>query len=118
MQAANQKPKPNMTTNTTDTTTHSPTPWRRDSSIGIIYDPSGNMALQYLEEPEHPITEANATHIVHCVNLHDELVAELKACDSAFACWQLGQIPGRPEDILALIGSVRKALARAEGREG
>src|SRR5262245_4827713 len=41
----------------------------------------------------------------------DELLDALKACDEAFASWQIGQIPGRPEDILALIVRVRSAIA-------
>lgn len=57
------------------------------------------------------------------MGLHDqitELEAEnrmlrnaLEACDKAFASWQLGQIPGRPEDILRLIFQVRGALSEA-----
>lgn len=39
------------------------------------------------------------------------LIAALEACDRAFVNWQIGQIPGRPEDILALINQVRSALA-------
>jgi hypothetical protein len=38
------------------------------------------------------------------------MVDVLKRCDHAFASWQCGQIPGRPEDILALIVDVRAAL--------
>lgn len=98
---------------TTDTTTHSPTPWRRDSSIGIIYDPSGNMALQYLEEPEHPITEANATHIVRCVNLHDELVAALKALVIEGECVRCGKAPGA--DFARYLAEARAIVAKAKG---
>src|SRR6185369_15263251 len=43
------------------------------------------------------------------------LFEALKLCDSAFICWQVGQIPGRPEDILALITKVRAAIALAKG---
>ena len=46
----------------------------------------------------------------------DVLLAALRQCDNAFVSWQIGQIPGRPEDILALIATVRAAIARAEGR--
>lgn len=41
----------------------------------------------------------------------------LMECDVAFCHWQLGQIPGRPEDILALINVVRQAIAAAEGEQ-
>lgn len=40
----------------------------------------------------------------------DRLKAALVKCDLAFVNWQIGQIPGRPEDILALITEVRAAL--------
>lgn len=39
-----------------------------------------------------------------------ELEGALDACDSAFVSWQVGQIPGRPSDILALIHRVRTVL--------
>lgn len=45
-----------------------------------------------------------------------KLLAALKGCDRAFAAWQAGQIPGRPEDILALVVEVREAIAAAEGK--
>ena len=41
----------------------------------------------------------------------------LNKCDIAFTNWQVGQIPGRPEDILALIVQVRAALALADAAE-
>ncbi len=40
----------------------------------------------------------------------EEALDALKDCDLAFANWQVGQIPGRPEDILALITKVRNAI--------
>jgi len=45
------------------------------------------------------------------------LLEALKLCDSAFICWQVGQIPGRPEDILALITKVRAAIALEKGEK-
>lgn len=45
-----------------------------------------------------------------------DLLEALKACDDAFAGWQAGTVPGRPEDILALIVKTRAAIAKAEGR--
>lgn len=56
-----------------------------------------------------PHGEANARLIAAA----PDLLAALKSCDDAFAGWQIGVVPGRPEDILALIGKVRSALARA-----
>lgn len=43
-----------------------------------------------------------------------EALAALRLCDEAFASWQVGQIPGRPDDILALTSRVRAALEQAE----
>lgn len=48
---------------------------------------------------------------------HQELLGALEDCDNAFAAWQVGQIPGRPEDILRLIMKVRSAIAKAKGVE-
>lgn len=45
-----------------------------------------------------------------------DMLAALNKCDSAFVAWQVGQIPGRPEDILALITEVRAAIAKAGGQ--
>ncbi len=45
-----------------------------------------------------------------------ELLAACEACSDVFASWQVGQVPGRPADILALIVKVRAAVAKA--REG
>lgn len=45
-----------------------------------------------------------------------EMLEALKACDEAFAMWQVGGIPGRPEDILKLIVDVRSAIAKATGK--
>lgn len=47
-----------------------------------------------------------------------DLLQALKGCDKAFVSWQLGQIPGRPDDILALIRDVRNAIAKAEADHG
>jgi len=35
-----------------------------------------------------------------------ELLAAAEKCSDAFVSWQVGQIPGRPEDILNLITQV------------
>lgn len=57
--------------------------------------------------------EANARLIAAA----PELLATMKSCDEAFADWQVGQIPGRPDDILALVTRLRAAIAKAEGRD-
>lgn len=45
---------------------------------------------------------------------NERLREALRACDKAFVSWQVGQIPGRPEDILALIAKARAALSATE----
>ena len=56
--------------------------------------------------------EANARLIAAA----PELLEACNRCDAAFATWQVGQIPGRPEDILALVQFLRAAISKAEGR--
>lgn len=56
---------------------------------------------------------ALARYLTHAANVLPAAVAALEECDAAFAAWQVGQIPGRPEDILRLIALVRSALAQA-----
>ncbi len=46
-------------------------------------------------------------------NNYDDMLEALEACDTAFVSWQVGQIPGRPEDILSLITKVRNAIKKA-----
>ncbi len=55
--------------------------------------------------------EANARLIAAA----PDLLAVSVRCDCAFASWQIGQIPGRPEDILALITDLRAAVSKAIG---
>lgn len=43
-----------------------------------------------------------------------ESLAALRACSEAFAGLQVGQVPGRPDDILALTARVRAALEKGE----
>ena len=61
--------------------------------------------------PFNPEDEANARLIAAA----PEMLAALEACNAAFSSWQVGQIPGRPDDILALVTKVRAAIAKTEG---
>jgi hypothetical protein len=61
------------------------------------------------------LTSISMANALTLLRSHDAMMAALKDCDNAFAAWQIGQIPGRPEDILALITKVRSAIANAEG---
>ena len=75
---------------------HTPTPWEvhRNNSVAICsvkkdYD-GDDTVIGFLEtrgrinfpsiksSPKFTTQEANAKHIVHCVNLHDELIAMLE----------------------------------------
>ena len=47
--------------------------------------------------------EANAAHIVRCVNAHDELVAALEAITAAVDSWQDDDQPMDASDFIALI---------------
>lgn len=58
--------------------------------------------------------EANFALLISAPRLlrdNQALKIALEDCDLAFTNWQIGQIPGRPEDILSLIAKVRAALA-------
>lgn len=73
-------------------TSRTPGPWTANAQ-GEIYSPKGDL--------------------IACAA--PELLEACKACDRAFVSWQVGQIPGRPEDILALISQVRAVIAKVEG---
>ena len=70
-------------------------------------------AMCNTKEPFSEEQRATASLFVTAVNSFEPLVKALEHCDKAFVSWQLGQIPGRPEDILALIVEVRAALELA-----
>lgn len=94
---------------------HTPGPWKWRSGYNgmdgvgeeiFTHDRNDGMWLAYGSNQE-----ANARLIAAA----PELLAALERCDLAFADWQVGVVPGRPEDILALIAQVRAALAKATG---
>jgi hypothetical protein len=66
--------------NKTETAQHTPTPWDivqfDDEDKPIIIGPNGDERIAVMQGNEP--SEANAQHIVHCVNLHDELVQALE----------------------------------------
>lgn len=112
-------------------TTHTMTPWgkprptARKFDAWIIPTPHGDMIIQTnpgCGEREH---EANARHIVKCVNMHDELLEALRAC--VIPLERLGDFVGNtdkggvsglgPFDRCAILLAVRDALAKAERGE-
>src|SRR5574338_1639700 len=104
---------------------HTPTPWKL-SEEGIIAAQSATpataggapnpallrtpvIALPPVDYPDYSQFktsdwDADAAHIVHCVNTHDQLVAALKMIESCLT----------PEDNDITAQTVRKALASAE----
>ena len=99
---------------------HTPLPWTvqpAEQSANkipkIIVDGKPGF-IASLGFPHEGKREANGALIVRAVNSHADMLAALNNCDRAFVSWQLGHIPGRPEDILVLIGQVRAAIAKAE----
>lgn len=101
---------------------HTPTPWRVEAYSGEPYTEgpgdlrivgSNNISPALIFGGFHTIPElaGNAAHIVHCVNLHDELVAMLarhysnhKPCGHDFDCVCLGD-------------EARALLSRARGEK-
>lgn len=88
-------------------TTPTPTPWIAEVDLAprwVITNGPKSLAVTVGGNDE-----ANARHIVHCVNVHDELIAALQLILSAKGdCAKAGFTV---EDI------ARAALAKAEGSE-
>lgn len=78
-----------------------------DDAMVIADDGSSDGEYERTIEPDSPHARLIAAA--------PELLEALNDCDHAFAAWQMGVVPGRPEDILALIAKVRAAIAKAEG---
>jgi len=117
-------------------TQHTPTPWflnPRENKYQAVGNPKEMAILESIGHAKFdalsigaengqvaiiPLDESNkgnAEFIVRACNSHDDMLEALEDCDRAFALWQIGQIPGRPEDILALIAKTRKAIQKARG---
>lgn len=63
---------------------HTPTPWKVYQCGGVQIGQEGTgEAICSMWGDKHE-GEANAAHIVKCVNMHDELVGALKECAEAF----------------------------------
>jgi hypothetical protein len=94
------------------TATHTPTPWRvtdadcctdGDDVKATILADSGRL-ICHIDRDYRAPAEANAAHIVRCVNAHDELIAALRY---ALDCAERGDVTD--------MQPVRDALARAKG---
>lgn len=75
------------------------TGFRDDVAVGPVFQPSAEEIAN-----------------VNLIAAAPDLLAALKACDNAFANWQIGAVAGRPEDIFALVVQVRDAVAKAQRR--
>lgn len=60
---------------------HTPTPWQHRTAIGIVDGDNELIADTYKSPYALDAIIANAAHIVHCVNVHDQLVAALRLVD-------------------------------------
>lgn len=98
-------------------TAHTPGTWEVSSGT-IIASPEGKVLAQCapigiegfdvtLEE-----AEANAAHIVHCVNCHEELVAHLKMAKDLIA----SLMDGKDEASKDIHTQIREMIAREEGK--
>mgnify|MGYP000747659551 CR=1 FL=1 len=108
--------------------THTPTPWKFaqesiDPEWAIVTDADGNIIANVNSEtgPDIPPLvstkmprDANAAHIVHCVNNHDALLQALKALVREI---DLSKLNVRKDfSLLNAHAYATKTLAQAEGK--
>lgn len=90
---------------------HTPGPWRLAGTEIWAGPKRIAFGKGAYDEKDRAIQKANARLIA----ADPDLLEALEKADQTFISWQVGQIPGRPEDILAVIEMVRAALAKAKG---
>lgn len=91
---------------------HTPTPWRVDGADIVSPSECAVVAtVQWCGEGRDGESEANAAHIVRCVNAHDELVA---ACQLAF---KRGEGNNDEEHDHELYAALKAALAKVADYE-
>lgn len=106
---------------------HTPTPWLYTPHAatigGVIWHQFGMapvlIASIYSDTNKSGIgageTEANAAHIVRCVNAHDKLVAALRdLCERDWAYIGGDADTGNPDSLYSRVKRARAALAEAE----
>jgi hypothetical protein len=105
---------------------HAPVPWHvlpPDSddrrwfimrTVGVADVPPEKFYICILSCGDDRRDQADARHIVRCVNSHDDLVA---ACDDAIDLFERLQTPGSPpwEYVPAEVAKLRAAIAKAKG---
>jgi hypothetical protein len=100
---------------TTKAVTYTPGPWKvATNPFWVVTDAKGYHPNIAKMGDDGITSQANARLIAAA----PDLLEALEECDQAFTSWQVGQIPGRPEDILGLVHHVRNAIARARGEAG
>lgn len=99
-----------------------PTPWslnKDEKGITFIQGNTRGWGWDHLAEVDTsgdaPEIEANAAHIVHCVNMHDELVAALQTLEIEAEGYGELYTPGGIADRKwkATLARVRKVLVKA-----
>ena len=101
---------------------HTLGPWTTDDSR-TIKTQSGEFFLSYLKDKDnnskwkaaYAELDANTRRIVHCVNMHDELLEALKNALNILAGVATGDLKTIKADSPA-IALCRKAIAHAEGK--
>ena len=107
----------------TTKTTHTPTPWKVAFPSGHIYEPATGFHVATM----HPdilgfdarICEANAAHIVRCVNEREELLGTIESLFTLFICDTLS-VPAKKRtwhvegNIQGALDNANSILARAE----
>ncbi|MBV8661481.1 MAG: hypothetical protein JO107_00130 [Hyphomicrobiales bacterium] len=96
---------------------HTLTPWRIVKRMAVRGEQyfrivSGNDSVVARTYGDSVGDEADASHIVKCVNAHDEMLAALRGIDAAL-CEGFDTQKGRMSGRRALI-AVRAAIAKAE----
>jgi len=100
------------------TATHTPTPWRVGGhcqpfqivhSVRIANGTFVNDSVAYVPETREEY-EANAAHIVRCVNAHDRLVAALRIAMSVIKAHH-AESDVRLKDARALLAEIEKGQA-------
>lgn len=112
--------------NPTTKQTPAPTPWQlyQTTETWRIYSGDWEVAESICGRSDAQ-REANARQIVHCVNMHDELLEALRAC--VIPLERLGDFVGNtdkggvsglgPFDRCAILLAARDALAKADKGE-
>ena len=89
---------------------HTPTPWRVDGADIVSPSECAVVAtVQWCGEGRDGESDANAAHIVRCVNAYDDLVAALTAAQEFLQTCHVVESAGRRYAL----GQVNAALAKA-----